>query len=78
GRPQANAAAPSSANAAPAGKAFPDDGGAGPDGEAHDTVRASRLPVSSLMRPALTQGAPQLKSARGDGAPSGKKLSNPK
>lgn len=78
GRPQANAAAPSSAKAAPAGKALSDDGGAGPDGEAHDTVRASRLPVSSLMRPALTQGAPQLKSARGDGAPSGKKLSNPK
>ncbi|WP_027171176.1 hypothetical protein [Methylobacterium sp. 10] len=78
GRPPANAAAPAPAESSPTAKARSDDGGAGPNGEVHEPVRASRLPVSSLTRPPLTQGAPQLKSARGDGAPSGKKLSNPK
>ncbi|CAA2100778.1 Chromosome partition protein Smc [Methylobacterium bullatum] len=78
GRPLANAAAPASAESSPAAKALSDEGGAGSIRETHEPVRASRRPVSSLSRPALTQGAPQLKSARGDGASSGKKLSNPK
>lgn len=78
GRPQANAAAPASAESSPAAKALSDDGGAGPNGEAHESVRASRLPVSSLTQPPLARTAAQVKSARGDGAPSGKKLSNPK
>lgn len=62
GRPQANAAAPASADSGPAAKTFSADGGAGPNAEAHAPVRA----------------APELTFARGAGTSSGKKPSNPK